>query len=121
MESFLKSFEIVVRGKGRAQAELDQRNPRTSEAFFELLPLEASAMIWGEEVYFDIPLQTDDENPNSSAEPGDISYWSPGPALCIFFGRTQPVSGVNHLGRVREGLGIFKEVRAGDRIILNRL
>jgi hypothetical protein len=117
----LKRIEIVVQGRGRALAELDLRNQRIADALFRLLPLEERACLWGEEVYFDIPLETEDENPIPSAAPGDISYWSPGPALCIFFGNTQPISDVNHLGKVVEGLDIFKEVEAGDKIILNKL
>jgi len=116
----MKIVEIEVIGKGKALAELDERNPCTAEAFWQALPIEARANLWGEEVYFDVPLELEDENPSPSAIVGDICYWSPGPAFCIFFGRTQPYSPVNHLGKVTEGLDLFKRVAAGDRIVLNR-
>jgi hypothetical protein len=116
----MKAIEIEVVGKGKAQAELDERNPKIAAAFWEALPIEAKACLWGEEVYFDISLQREDENPSPSAIVGDICYWSPGPAFCIFFGKTQPYSPVNHLGRVVEGLELFKDVAAGDRIVLSR-
>lgn len=117
----LKRIEIDIKGRGRAVAELDGRNPRISEELYQKLPIEARANLWGEEVYFDIPLETEDENPSPSAVKGDISYWSPGPAFCIFFGETQPYSPVNHLGRIVEGLEIFRNVNARDRIVLNRI
>jgi hypothetical protein len=101
-------------------AELDERNPLISNTLFQMLPLEARTNLWGEEVYFEIPLEMADENPSPTAVAGDISYWAPGPAFCIFFGMTQPYSAVNHLGRIIDGLEIFKKVENGDRIVLNR-
>jgi hypothetical protein len=65
-------------------------------------------------------LALEDENPSPSAKSGDISYWSPGSAFCIFFGRTQPYSPVNHLGKVIGGLNLFESVLNGDRIVLSR-
>ncbi len=62
----------------------------------------------------------EDENPSPSAKSGDISYWSPGSAFCVFFGRTQPYSPVNHIGRVIVGLDLFKEVKNSDKIVLSR-
>ncbi len=116
----MRAIVIEVVGKGKAQAELDERNPGIAAAFWKALPIEAKASLWGEEVYFDIPLQLEDENPSPSASSGDICYWSPGPAFCIFFGKTQPYSPVNHLGNVVEGLELFRNVAAGDRIVLSR-
>lgn len=116
----LRHIEIDIRGRGKALAELDERNSQISDALYQKLPLEARANLWGEEVYFEIPLEMEDENPSPTATAGDISYWAPGPAFCIFFGRTQPYSAVNHLGRIIEGLEIFRNVENGDRIVLNR-
>ena len=119
-EKILRQFQIEIAGKGIALAELDHRNPKIAEAFWQMLPIEAEACLWGEEIYFNIPLQTVDENPSPSASASDISYWSPGPAFCIFFGKTQPYSPVNHLGKIVEGLDLFRDVKARDRIALNR-
>ena len=76
--------------------------------------------MWGEENYFEVPLELEDENPSPVAKSGDISYWSPGSAFCVFFGRTQPYSPVNHIGRVIVGLDLFKEVKNSDKIVLSR-
>lgn len=101
-------------------ADLDDRNPRTAAAIYQSLPLEARASLWGEEVYFEVPQKLDDENISPDAQKGDLSYWSPGSAICIFFGKTKPYSPVNHIGRIVIGLDLFKLVEEGDRIILNR-
>ena len=116
----MRMIEIEIMGKGKALAKLDERNPGIREAFFRGLPLEGTASLWGEEVYFDVPLQMENENPSPTAVAGDICYWSPGPAFCIFFGKTQPYSAVNHMGKITEGLEIFRRAEAGDRIILRR-
>ena len=117
---FMRMIEIDVIGKGKALAKLDERNTKIRESFFRALPMEGIANLWGDEVYFDEPLQMENENPSPSATAGDICYWSPGPAFCIFFGKTQPYSAVNHIGKVTTGLEIFKSVVAGDRIVLTR-
>lgn len=116
----MRYIEIDIKGRGKALAELDDRNPQISDALYQKLPIEARANLWGEEVYFEIPLEMENENPSPSATIGDISYWAPGPAFCIFFGQTQPYSAVNHLGRVIDGLDVFKKIMEGDRILLNR-
>jgi hypothetical protein len=117
---YLKYIEIEISGRGKAVAEIDDRNPKVAAKFYQSLPVEAKANLWGEEVYFEVPLELEDENPSPAAKSGDISYWSPGSAFCIFFGRTQPYSPVNHLGRVVEGLNLFESVLNGDRIVLSR-
>jgi hypothetical protein len=116
----MRMIEIDVIGKGKALAKLDDRNSKIRESFFRALPIEGIANLWGEEVYFDVPLQMENENPSPSAIAGDICYWSQGPAFCIFFGKTQPYSAVNHIGKVTAGLEIFKSVAAGDRIVLRK-
>jgi uncharacterized protein len=116
----MRIIEIEIMGKGKALAKLDERNPKTREAFFDALPIEGIANLWGEEVYFDVPLQMDNENPSPTAAAGDICYWSPGPAFCIFFGKTQPYSSVNHIGKITQGLEILKHVSSGDRIVLRK-
>ena len=113
-------IEIEIRGRGSALAELDGRNPGIAGAVWQALPFEAAANLWGEEVYFDMPLELADENLSPKAEAGDICYWSPGPAFCIFFGKTQPYSAVNHIGKVAEGLELFRDAVEGDRIVLRR-
>jgi hypothetical protein len=116
----LRYIEIEISGRGKVVAELDDQNPRIAEELFKRLPIEARANLWGEEIYFEVPLELEDENPSPEAKSGDVSYWSPGSAFCIFFGRTQPYSPVNHLGRVIEGLDLFKDVRSGVKIVLSR-
>ena len=94
----------------------------TAKKISEILPLEGSANVWGDEIYFDIPL-TIGQEPGASqdVEVGDLGYWPAGPAFCIFFGPTpvstsdQPraYSPVNVFGRVLGNPQLFKGVANG--------
>ncbi len=114
-------LEIEVTGKGKARAELDQRNPETAQKIYENLPLKGMATVWLEEVYFTINSNLDYETPSSAASQGDLSYWPPGSAFCIFYGESQPASPVNHIGKVKENLELFLNVDEKDEIIIRKL
>jgi hypothetical protein len=71
-------------------AELN--NSRTAGVIYESLPFEGRALIWGDEIYFEIPCHIDlESDAREIVEIGTLAYWPRGNAFCIFFGRT-PVS-----------------------------
>lgn len=114
-------IEIEVSGKGKLKGFLDKRNPDTAKSIYENLPMEGMAQLWYDEVYFPIPSKHDYENPSASANKGDISYWPPGKAFCIFFGDSQPASEVNHIGLVTDGLELLNDVEEGDWVIIRKI
>ena len=105
------------------QAELNETY--TAEKIFEALPLEGNINLWGDEIYFDIPLEFDLENDaRAEVEIGDLGYWPSGPAFCIFFGLTpasrdekpRAYSPVNIFGCIIGDSTQFKTVSNGSKI-----
>ena len=102
---------------------------RTADAIWEALPITARANTWGNEIYFAIPVYLEEENPRGVVDLGDVGYWPPGNAFCIFFGRTpasrgneiRPASPVNVFGRIEGEPTRFAVVRGGDKIVLDKV
>ena len=113
---------------GEVFAEFTGESPETARAIWDALPLEAKASTWGDEIYFSIPVDVDAEDPREVVEMGDLGYWPPGGAFCIFFGPTpasrgdeiRPASPVNVFGRVEGDPRVFKGVASGDLVRLER-
>ena len=116
----------IATGPVSAQALLN--DSPTAQAVWAALPIEAAAQTWGDEIYFPIPVSLGEENAQAEVALGDLGYWPPGRAFCIFFGATpasqgdecRPASPVNVLGRIDGDPRVFKTVRAGARIRLER-
>ncbi len=113
---------FVIEGRGDATAEFHRfASPRTADALLKRLPVQGRAAIYGEEVYFKVPVKAPAENPRSTMEVGSIGYWPMGDAVCVFFGPTKPYSPVNVLGRVTGGLDLFRGMKAGTMIEIRKV
>ncbi|ABL79230.1 protein of unknown function DUF369 [Thermofilum pendens Hrk 5] len=72
-------------------------DPSYHDALRKALPIESTAELWKEEVYFSTNL--DLRGPTSSRVPsGTFAYWPPGKALCLFAWVSQPYGAVIPLG-----------------------
>jgi uncharacterized protein len=113
-------------GEVTAFAQLNES--KTAEAFWKALPIKARASTWGDEIYFGTPVHMGEENAQEVVDMGDLGYWPPGNAFCIFFGRTpasrgneiRPASPVNILGKVEGDPKVFKKVPSGTHIVLEK-
>ena len=95
---------------------------------WEALPIEASANTWGDEIYFGIPVSAGDEAGQEVVDLGDLAYWPPGSAFCIFFGPTpmsrsneiRPASAVAVVGKISGDPTVFKQVASGAPVLIDR-
>ena len=116
----------ITAGAVSAKAQLDAS--KTASAIWDALPIEAKAETWGDEIYFGIGVTIAPESPRAMVDMGDLGYWPPGKAFCIFFGTTpasqgdeiRPASPVNVLGRVDGDATVFKKIRAGAPVRIER-
>jgi hypothetical protein len=93
-----------------------------ADQIWEALPIEGTANVWGDEIYFDIPVVAD-QAPDARAEVeiGELAYWPVGHAFCIFFGptpvstdeRPRAFSPVNVFGKMEGDAKLFKKVKSG--------
>ena len=104
----------------------DLYNTETARRIYEILPTKGIVNRWGYEIYFSIPINLKSENGKEEVETGDVAYWPPGKAFCIFFSKTpvstnekpKAASPVNVFGKIRNGLHTFKNVKDGETIVL---
>ena len=121
-------IKITTKATGEIKAKLSTENPKTVKAIWDSLPIETRTNTWGEEIYFNIPVEIQLENEKETVEMGDIAYWPPGTAFCIFFGKTpvskgdeiRPASAVNVIGKICDDPKIFKKVKSGDKILIEK-
>ena len=105
------------------------RANRTARAVWNALPIAGSANRWGDEIYFEIPVDLAEDDGREVVEVGDLAYWPPGNALCIFWGPTpastdkkpRAASPVNVFGHIAKGAADFARVRDGTRVRIERV
>jgi hypothetical protein len=116
----------ITAGSVTAEATLD--DSVTAGLVWDALPLAVAAETWGDEIYFTIPVKARPEKPRETVDMGDLGYWPPGSACCLFFGPTpasrgseiRPASPVNVFGRIAGDPTVFRKVRSGTKVQLER-
>jgi len=117
----------ITAGPVTAKAVLN--DSPTARKIWDALPIEGRGNTWGDEIYFGIPV---DAKPEKDAREivavGELGYWPPGTAFCIFFGRTpastddrpRAASAVNIIGTIQGDATAFKAVASGTKVRLER-
>ncbi len=118
---------IISAGDISLAAELN--DSLTARQIWERLPMAGTANVWGEEIYFEIPVTAEQEpDARAQVEVGELGYWPVGRAFCIFFGptpasideRPRAYSPVNVLGRIVGDATQFRRVQDGAPVQLRR-
>jgi len=116
---------ITIRaGDVALDAELNDTD--TAGAIWAALPIHANGSTWGDEIYFQIEVEADLEDGQETVELGDLGYWPPGSAFCLFFGRTpasqgdeiRPASEVTVVGRILNDTEPLKRVESGSLVTI---
>jgi hypothetical protein len=126
MGSMLDKKITITAEDIKMSAELN--SSETAQKIWKALPVEGSVDTWGDEIYFSIPVKVGLENAKAIVSEGDLAYWPPGNAFCIFFGPTpasegeeiRPASPVNVFGKIIGDPQVFKKVRSGAKIIIEK-
>lgn len=113
---------------GNVKLEVELNETSTAQKIWEALPMEATVNTWGDEIYFSIPVKLEQEKPQETVQEGDVAYWPPGHALCVFFGPTpvskpgeiRPYSPVTVVGKVLGDAKVLKGVKDGERVRLDK-
>ncbi len=113
---------------GAVEVTAELNDTRTAQVIWQALPVTATAQTWGDEIYFSIPVNLSQENAREVVEKGDLGYWPPGQAMCLFFGPTpvsrgneiRPASPVNIFGQIIGDTAILKKVRGGTQILVEK-
>jgi hypothetical protein len=99
-----------------------------AQAIVATLPIEARPIEWGDEFYFEVPVDLPpDETATVRVKAGDIGYWPPGKVLAIFFGPTPmstgpdpvPASEVNLVGRIIGDATLLRRCKGAKSIRLS--
>jgi hypothetical protein len=122
-----KKIRIFV-SELKVEAELNES--KTGQLIWEALPIEAKTNLWGEEIYFAIPVKTGlEQGAREVVSAGELGYWPTGNAFCIFFGPTpasrgeeiRAASAVNIIGKVLSDPKVFLKAKEGVKITLEKV
>jgi len=113
---------------GDVEVSAELNTTKTARAIWEALPIEGNVKLWGDEVYFSIPVSLELDDALETVNEGDLGYWPQGTAFCIFFGPTpissgdeiRPASPVNVFGKIIGDAKVLKQVRVGSKIMVEK-
>jgi len=113
---------------GAIEAEAELNDTSTAQPIWETLPIKSRVNLWGDEIYFSIPLSLKLEAGQEVVSIGDLGYWPEGNAFCIFFGPTpvgqgdeiRPASPVTVFGKVIGDATVFRKIAEGTKIAIRR-
>ncbi len=114
---------------GRARFEIELADTPTARALAAAAPFDSRAHTWGEELYFSTPVHAKLEaDARQVVEPGTACFWTEGDAIALPYGRTpistderpKLASRCNVIGTLQGDARVLAQVRAGDRIAVEK-
>lgn len=114
---------------GNVTLDAELNDSATARHVYDALPIRAPGQRWGEEIYFEIPVSDEEaDDARDVMEIGELAYWPPGRAFCVFWGPTPASSGgepraasaVNPIGKVSGDATALASVAGGTEIVLEK-
>ena len=115
---------------GPLKLDAESLDTPTARAIQAVLPITSAVLTWGDEVYFDVPVNVARE-PDARAVivPGEIAYWPQGPAIAIGFGRTPISKGdetrlaspCNVFAKALGSVKVLSKVKTGVAVTVSKL
>ena len=115
---------------GEVALEAELNDSATAAKIGAALPIRSPFNTWGDEIYFSIPVDAElEDGAQEVVEIGDLGYWPPGSAFCIFFGltpvsepgRIMPASAVTVVGKVTGDATLFKQAMRAREVVLEKV
>ena len=122
------SDRIVRFRAGTVEATAILNDSSTADKVWGALPITSTASAWGDEIYFRAPIEAEEDDAQEVVSMGDVAFWPPGQALCLFFGPTpasrgdeiRPASPVNVVGSIQGDATILKQVKSGAAVTVEK-
>lgn len=122
-------MEKIIRIKvGQVEVKAKLNDTKTAQAIWKALPIKGRVNLWGDEIYFAIPVRLGLERGTELVDVGDLGYWPQGNGFCIFFGPTpisegsqpRPASPCTVFGKVIGDTSVLKRVASGAEITIDK-
>ncbi len=115
---------------GDLEIKLELLDTPTARAILEAVPISSRVQTWGDEVYFEVPVQVDlEDDAKDVVEAGEIAFWVEGNCIAIGYGPT-PISQGNEIrlaartniwAQACDDVTILRALNPGDRIIVEKI
>lgn len=113
---------------GKVQVLAMLNETKTAQAIWEALPIKGRVNLWGDEIYFSIPVSLGLEKGTELVDVGELGYWPQGKGFCIFFGptpisegsRPRPASPCTVFGKIIGDAKVLKQVTSGAEILIEK-
>ena len=106
------------------------RSTNTANAIKNILPFKSIVKTWGEEIYFEIPIEESLDLENDAKDiinVGEIAYWIEGKCIAIGYGKT-PISKGNEIklaartniwGDALLNIKELNKIKDGDEVVVS--
>jgi len=113
---------------GNLSLTANLKDNETARRIYNALPFDLPHNVWGDEIYFSIPVHLDIEEGREIMEVGELAYWPSGNAFCIFYGRTpastderpRAASAVSPFGKIEGDATVLRQIKE-RKILVGKL